>query len=204
MLDAAPHATDVEAPAAARTERCLALLERVAVKGVALAEAVKEDGSAESAEAFAKLSRGVRLTITLITKIQEGPRTRRSDAEAPDPYAALKTGRKAKVRGLVRDVIDRETPDPEESDALLDALEERLLCDEAYDVIEGLPLRDIVERLCADLELNPDWSRWTGDGWIPDPPFHRPLGSPFRAPSRTSVLMDLDDIDDDPDPHPLR
>jgi hypothetical protein len=204
MFDAAPNpAPDAPepatAPAVARTERCLALLERLAAKGVAMAEAVAEDGSKDSADSFAKLSRAVRLTIALITKVQEGPRGANARAESPavDPYAPLKTGRKARVRELLRDVIDRETPDPEDNDTLVDALEERLLCDEAYDHIEDLPLRDIVERLCADLELNPDWSRWTGEGWTPNPPFHRPLCSDFRTPSRKPILNDL------PDPHEL-
>jgi hypothetical protein len=193
-------------PAVDRRERCLLRLERLADKGLALAEAVKEDGSKESADAFAKHSRAVRLTITLIMKIEDGPRGAKAedqgaaDAEAPDPYAPLKTGKKAKVRGILRDVIDRETPDPSENDDLVDALDERLLCDEAYRDIEDLPLRDIVERLCADLQLKPDWSRWTGEGWTPDPPFYRPLGSGFRTPSRRPIMNDLDD---DPDPHPL-
>jgi hypothetical protein len=185
----------------ARTERCLAMLERLAEKGMAMVEAVPEDGMAQSADTFAKLSRAVRLTIALIPRIEEGPRARRAkaaaDAEAIDPYAPLKTGRKAKVRELLRDVIDRETPDPEDNDTLVDALEERLLCDDAYDHIDDLPLRDIVERLCADLELNPDWSRWTGEGWEPNPPFHRPLCSDFSTPSRRPILNDL------PDPHAL-
>jgi hypothetical protein len=172
------------------------MLQRIAEKGLALIEAVREDGSAESAEAFAKLSRAVRLTLVLKAKLQEGPRSEPS-SEAVDPYAALKTGRKAQVRELVRDVIDRETPDPEDNDTLVDALEERLLCDEAYDHIDELPARDIVERLCADLQLQPDWSRWTGEGWTPAPPFHRPLCSHFRTPNRRPILYDL------PDPHPL-
>jgi hypothetical protein len=173
------------------------MLERLAQKGLALAEAVQEDGSAQSAEAFAKLSRAVRLTLILMAKLEEGPRARTEDAERGDPYAALKIGRKARMRELVREVIDRETPDPEDNDTLVDALEERLLCDEAYDDIEDLPARDIVERLCADLQLKPDWGRWTGEGWTPDPPFHRPLGSHFRTPSQRPILNDA------PDPHPL-
>ncbi len=166
--------------------------------------AVKKDGTKETADAIAKQSRAVRLTVALIVRIQEGPRLRSASAKAQnavtaavDPFAALKTGKKARVRELVRDVIDRETPDPEDNDTLVEALEERLLCDEAYDDIEELPLRDIVERLCADLQLHPEWCRWTGEGWKPDPPFHRPLCSPFRTPSRKPILNDA------PDPHLL-
>jgi hypothetical protein len=194
----APDALDPEVDlAVARAERRLALLERMAEKGLALIEAVKEDGSPESAEAFAKLSRAVRLTLMLKAKLEDGPRARTECAQAGDPFAVLKTGRKAQVRALVRDVIDRETLDPEDNDTLVDALDERLLCDEAYDHIEGLPARDIVERLCADLQLTPDWGRWTGEAWKPDPPFHRPLCSDFRSPSRRPIL------DDAPVPHPL-
>jgi hypothetical protein len=179
-----------------------------------MAEAVKEDGEKESADTFVKLSRAVRLTIILKAKLRAGPAAwvsqgRRSakvpaaqagaepDADAADPFAPLKTGKKARVRALVRDVIERETPDPEEADTLGDALDERLLCDRAYKDIETLPLRDIVEHLCADLELNPDWNRWIGEGWIPNPPFHRPLCSDFRTPSRRPILNDV------PDPHLL-
>jgi hypothetical protein len=217
-MSAPDPATDAPQPAidlsVARTQACLAMLERLAAKGLALAEAVKEDGSADSAAAFAKLSRAIRLTLILKARFEEGPRERiagraasaanpatergaEPNSETADPYAALKTGRKAQVRELVREVIDRETPDAEENDILVDALEERLLCDEAYDDIEGLPPRDIVERLCADLELNPDWSRWTGEGWKPNPPFYRPLCSDFRTPSRRPILNDA------PGPHPL-
>ncbi len=199
-------------PAAARTERCLVMLERLAEKGMALAEAVKEDGSKESDDSFAKRSRAVRLTIALIMRIQEGPRVRSASAkarspandpgieassEAVDPFAALKTGKKARVRELLRDVIDRETPDAEDNDTLVDALDERLLCDDAYDDIENMPLRDVVEHLCNDLQLHPKWYRWTGEGWKPNPPFYRPLCSPFKTPSRKPIL------DDAPDPHLL-
>jgi hypothetical protein len=200
MLNPAPQPAPAEATerVAARTEHCLAMLERLAEKGMAVVEAVKEDGSAQSAETFAKLSRAVRLTITLIMKIQEGPRRRSADAMVesprPDPYAPLRTGKKAEVRARVRDVIDRETPDPKDNDALVDALDERLLCDEAYFNIADLPLRDIVERLCADLQLNPDWSRWTGEGWKPDPPFNRRLCSGFKTPSRRPIFTEVPDL----------
>jgi hypothetical protein len=210
-MSAPDTATDAPEPAidlaVARAQRCLAMLERLAEKGLALAEAVKEDGSKESADAFAKLSRAVRLTIALVTKVEEGPRARTGDgvaqahspatdqnADPADPYAPLKTGRKAQVRDLVREVIDRETPDAEENDILVDALEERLLCDEAYDDIEDLPLRDVVEHLCADLKLKPNWSRWAGEGWKPKPPFYRPLCSDFRTPSRRPILNDAPDV----------
>ena len=203
-------------PSTARAEQRLLALARVTRKGLAVMEAVEEDGSTDSVEAFAKASRGVRLTVTLEEKLDIALAFRLaghfpwskapSDEDAAfaalgvpkDPYACLKTGRKGRARGLVADVVDRETPDPEEHDNLLDALDERLIYDVAYDNLEDLPLRDIVERLCQDLKLKPDWGRWTGDGWKPNPPFYRPRSSLFKAPSRVPILDHNDD--DDPDP----
>ncbi len=202
----APHpAPDAPEPA---IERDSAILGEMAEEGLVRIKALPKDGTKESADAFAKLSRAVRLTIALKAKLREGPRTRAASAraekpandpgaEAIDPFAALKTGKKARVRDLVRDVIDRETPDAEDNDTLVDALDERLLCDDAYDDIEDVPLRDVVEHICADLRLHPKWYRWTGEGWKPNPPFHRPLCSPFKTPSRRPIL------DDAPDPHTL-
>jgi hypothetical protein len=108
------------------------------------------------------------------------------------------TGRKGRARDLVADVVDRETPDPVEHDALLDALDERLIYDVAYGNLEDFPLRDVVEHLCRDLKLKPDWNRWVGDGWTPNPPFFRPRSSLFKAPSRAPILGDEDDEPDPP------
>ncbi len=208
-------------PAVARAELRLIKLARVSDKQLAALDAVKDDGSPASAESIAKLSRAVRLTLFLEETLDnaltarlagETPKThtprdgggRRAasqgaakDAEGEDEdfFAELKTGRKARVRELMVDVIDREIPDRFDHDEVTDALEERLLCDEAYETLEDLPLRDIVERLCADLALNPDWTRWTGEGWTTNPPFWRPLCSDFVAPSRVRILDDLPDPD---------
>jgi hypothetical protein len=198
-----PHPTpDAPEPAiepAARTEVRLAALDHAVGKILAMMQAVDNDGAKESADVVVKLCRALRLTVALQAQLEEGPRTRAAaeSADPVDPFAALKTGKKARVRDLVRDVIDHETPDPEDNDTLVDALDERLLCDDAYDNIEDLPLRDVVEHLCTDLQLHPRWYRWTGEGWKPNPPFHRPLCSPFKTPSRKPILNDL------PVPHPL-
>jgi hypothetical protein len=179
------------------------MLDRAAEMCLAMMEAVPKDGTKDSGDVIAKVCRALRLTLTLQAKLEAGPPARAGNpehdpgsepkSEGADPFSALKTGKKARVRELVRDVIDRETPDPEDNDTLVDALDERLLCDEAYDDIGDLPLRDIVERLCADLQLKPDWGRWTGEGWKPNPPFYRPLCSDFRKPSRRPILNDAPD-----------
>ena len=207
-MTTAPDASDptpqpAAEPAIARAEDRLRALKRVTMKSLAAMDAVKEDGSPDSADSIAKLARAVRLTVILEEKLDnalsarlagqspkaEKPRAAKDDdPESEDVFAELKTGRKGRVRDLLVDVIDHESPDPCERDDIVDALEERLLCDAAYDTLEDLPLRDIVERLCADLRLKPDWKRWTGDGWAPNPPFWRPRCSQFASPSRIRIL----------------
>ena len=159
----------------------------------------------DPADTLATLSRIVRLTLTLEAKLEDGLGSRlagaiaearkRREEVAKDPFAPLKSGRKARVLDLVREAADREVADPEDHDILMDAVEERLLCDEAYADIDDLPLRDILERLCADVELRPDWRRWAGEGWKPNPPFTRPLCSHFARPSRSPILADLAEPD---------
>jgi len=153
--DTSPPAHD---PRVARAERRQAMLERLAEKGMALVDAITADGSPVSAESFAKLSRAVRLTLALSQKLDYAERARLEsriaaaaelevkarEAADVDPFAPIRTGRKAQVREWLRDVIDHEIPDAEANDILVDALDERLLCDDANDDLDSKPARDIV------------------------------------------------------------
>ena len=205
----APAAPEPAAdPKVGRSEVRITKMARLSDLGLDVAETVttaaksgEGAGVADAAEAFAKVSRAIRLTITLEAKLDDAlsaylageiakVEARKAEAER-DAYAPLKSGKKARARQLLRDVIDREIPDPEDHEVLCDALDERLLVDDAYDHIDDLPLRDIVEHLCKDLQLKPDWKRWTGEGWKPNPPFFRPLSSDFSISSRRPILADL-------------
>jgi hypothetical protein len=87
--------------------------------------------------------------------------------------------RKAKVRELVMEAIDREAADVEDRETLSLVLEQRLSFDPAFADIESLPLRETVERICADLGITPDWSRWEAEDWNPPAPiFHGPWPPP--------------------------
>jgi hypothetical protein len=64
-------------------------------------------------------------------------------------------------------------------------------------------VREIVERLCHDLKLDPDWSHWQGEAW--DEHYSRVRGrmSDFRQPSRRPLMWAWT-FDGGPDsPHPL-
>lgn len=72
-----------------------------------------------------------------------------------------------RLRDLVWDVANHDIHDIFEGQRTLSKLHERLRETETYDEILFRPLKETVEAVCADLGLTPDWSRWTGDGWLP-------------------------------------
>jgi hypothetical protein len=146
---------------------------------------------------FARISRAIRLTLALeartdesllalragITAEREARRVancNRASAEA----ASRSHARREAVERLVIEAAEREIDDEEALNDVLEALEERLADDEAYEDLDRAPLRETVERLCADLQLTPDWSQWEGEGWTPAPPFSRPKTSIWARPSR--------------------
>jgi hypothetical protein len=150
--------------------------------------------------AFARISRAIRLTLALEARTDEALRALRAGVvaecqarrvEARNRAAAEATAQRAArsetVHRLVLEAAEREIDDDEALDGVLEALEERLDDDEAYQDLEQAPLRETVERLCADLQLTPDWSQWEGEGWTPAPPFSRPKTSIWACPSRTPL-----------------
>jgi len=215
---AAPVADEAPDPAVLRAERRLRLLAELADIGMDLARALRpgamasaacdaaagEDAGMQSgrargrdpAEAFAPLSRAIRLTLALEAKTDADLRDlkaglvrareeERTVAAERCKAAAAKDAedREEKIRDLVMEVADFEIEDKDAKLELLDAMEERLDDDVAYCDRDERPLRDIVERLCADLTLRPDWSRWDGEGWIQTDPPTRPRFSPYHQPS---------------------
>ena len=162
-------------------------------------------------EAFAKISRTVRLTINLETKADEALRalqsgqflareTRKAERKQREKAGVRERGDAARaiVDNRVSAVIDREALNEVGFCELMEALGERLGEDEAYLDIEDHPLRQTVERLCKDLGLSPDWSRWSGDDWIADDgPPQRRHWSIFNTPSRTRLYPNGEP--DDPD-----
>jgi hypothetical protein len=203
---------------AARAERHMLTLKRLTEKGMEVAEATPVDGTTASAETFAKVSRAIRLTIILEAKISADqdarragvvPRTEPAPVRAKNknlapnrdndldsdlgeaPYPSLHSGAKGLARGLTIEVLDREIPDPEEWDEAVEALDERLLYDAAYDTVDGVPLRDIVERLCADLDIKPDWTLWNGQGWVNPRPSSESVSRCSPRPTAASERLRL-------------
>ncbi|MGH7023945.1 MAG: hypothetical protein ACREEB_10190 [Caulobacteraceae bacterium] len=211
MFDSAPTPQDpplndetLEA-SVARAERRLRLLEELAEIGMELARALRPGAAVDApaddkthgkardpADAFAPLSRAIRLTLALEARTDEALRDLKAGVvvkrEAERVQADKRLGEAAqaheeRVHELVMTVADAECGTVEEYENLYQALSERLDEDEAYVGYRERPLRETIERLCKDLTLTPDWSRWDGEGWIQDKPPARPRYSLFNAPS---------------------
>ena len=155
--------------------------------------------------AFARIARAIRLTLALEARTDEQLRALRAGVaaecearrvaarnRAADEAEARNKAHRDTVERLVLEAAEREVEDDASLGVVMEALEERLEEDDAYWDLDQMPLREAVERLCADLELTPDWSQWDGEGWPPKPPFSRSRFSPWGRPSRRP-LRDLDD-----------
>ena len=199
------------AASVARVEHRLRLLDELAEMAMKMARRVTEEAAkaADAAASFyaaddlAKLSRAVRLTLDLAGRLEEtlarlragetavrAARRQEHEERASRARNQRETTARDKVSEQVSMVIYSESESETESSDLLDALAERLSDDIVYIDVEDQPLREAVERLCGDLGLKPDWSRWTDDGWPePDEFFKtREPWSPFNRVSRKPVL----------------
>jgi len=192
--------------AIARAERRLRVLEEIGEIGMRLMRKLEDAPAAETAADFAKISRAVRLTLDLERHVEEdlfaaltGQMTVRTAQRKAVERAAEEADEEAlqdaktRVADQVGAAIVRETES--ERGERYAAMVERLDWDDAYDDVRDRPLREVVEQLCGDLGLAPDWSDWTDAGW-PEAaagarPGARPLFSPFRQPSPTPILERL-------------
>jgi hypothetical protein len=170
--------------------------------------AASDAAAPDYAGEFARLSRAVRLTLDMharfgdaLSALRSGRATavkeRRETRERATRQAAAQAEEEAHqvledaVADQVQIAITREAESEREYDERFSAMCERLEWDAAYDDLTGRPFRDIVEQLCEELCLTPDWSGWTEKGW-PAPPqigsAARPAFSPFHHPSPRPLL----------------
>jgi hypothetical protein len=112
---------------------------------------------------------------TSFTRLGAGRRT----AAPPDkPVVVLSPSRGlgpegVRMRDAVWSAIDAEFGEFDGAMGALDELHERLIDYETQDRIASRPLRECVEVICADLGLEPDWSRWSDEAG-----FVGPIGKP--------------------------
>jgi hypothetical protein len=148
--------------------RQLQRLEELADLGLAAGRAVVRQAetetpppAAEIALAYSRVSRAVRLTLMLQSKLMEskGEEAERRDLSTPEYQ------RKARVESIFARVADAQAEDQDTADAMIVEAGERLDDEDLYGDLMEHPLSEIVDRLCKDFDLDPDWPRLSQELW---------------------------------------
>jgi len=187
-----PTAASLAGPLA---ERQLALLGRLNEIGMDVAEAVgrraraatEQDDLAGVAMACSRVARAVRQTVLLESKVvadldalEAGTARRASDAAkaADEALTLAQNNHKARVERIVeRAAVARHGEDEERVDRLVAEAAERLDDVDMYGDVLSRPVSELVDEICAALDLEPDWPRGVREAWSAPPP------SPRRGPS---------------------
>jgi hypothetical protein len=212
MPDLSPNpAEGMPDPAVARAERRLRLLEELTEIGMELARKLRDDAGEydhngrDPADAFARVSRAVRLTISLEAKTDQELRALQAGAP-PAPqgapaasrvdhravHKAQMNERKANALDLLFAVAETETEGLEDFETLMEALVERPGDSDAGPIKTA---DDMLVRLCQGLGLTPELSRKVGEGFYVGYLCRRPRWNPNRRTAPSPVRWD-----DDPPP----
>ena len=188
------------------------LFNELSQRGMRRAEALEVEsrkGLRRAIDDFDRIARAVRLAVVAAMRLrgflmglaQLRSRTpadlaaarAHAKAKAEEDAAARQAGRdKAKARRQARAVevrervieaIERDKPALRDRDPLIEALDRRLAVGLALVDLDDLPLRETVMRICADLGITPDWSRWETGDWTTSDPLAWPTPEPRPKPS---------------------
>ena len=176
-------------------EICLEVARVIKQEIVAANEPKAEDKRKvrDLADGLGAISRAFRLTVALETKTDEYLRDLKAGVVRERAEEKVRAGERARVRAVedqearverVRDLVlchaETEVPDLDAFENVFEALDRELELDEVGFGYADRPLREWVERLCRDVGLHPDWSRWTDEGWNLDDVPVRPGFDTFR------------------------
>ena len=208
-----PPAAALVADAIARIEERRDVLDRLADKGMEMAERLAAGDAVEiagrkpftdPARAFAVVSRAVRLCLALASRLDgaviallrggpipdlailapETPATSKTPGSvasvsepAPETSAAV-TAPRTRIARAVDGVIEAEAGDREAAERRRAYVHEHLIEGEDYDALLNQPWRVVVQAICADLGLNPDWGAWDNAEGFTEPLERRPFPPP--------------------------
>jgi hypothetical protein len=149
---------------------------------------------------FSRLTRAMRLTFALDARLRDELRVREYGPAAGDDDAAVDADndpnwayasnrpeqvalRRAMYRNAVNAVmteaIETTASGSSEVERLRIGLYENLFENEAYDDIEDAGLKDVLVRVCTDLQIDPDIvSHWLSQSWASATIFSRPIRPP--------------------------
>lgn len=214
MTDADPNSPDLPPPCPAEADdwrraltlRQLQMLGELAELGLEIAGAIerqaggKADASTlrgDAALAYARVTRSVRQTMLLQSKLIEGmdagngaadeARAEAQDgADEASPEAAAETTpedrQKARVERIVERLVTAEHPDDEdELDRLMNEACDRLDDEDLYGDLMERPVSELVARICRDLGLQPQWAELVQELWAQKEIESGAPGEPLRA-----------------------
>jgi hypothetical protein len=196
-----PPKADLQDRARALLEKQLAVLDRMADAGLDIVLALRDEALAPEAAraaplaqdiglAYSRVTRAVRLTLALQTQVMEAlvaldqpsapAPSPASGAGAPAPNPAA--SRRNRVRAVVERVILAEKGGGREFERLA-KIAERLLEDEDLcDDILAKPMSELVDMICHDLGLSPEWLRLAEEAWAQREVETGPVGAPLKDP----------------------
>jgi hypothetical protein len=207
-------------PDGEREAQLLQVLARLTELGMVLAEKLVAQVTAEDVlpvdvgavgGAFAKISRGVRMTVMLESKVLKERRLRLDGLEAAHEakLAAMREARWASesaeaeaeereqiekresaIEEAVKDMIRAERPEGYERERLFDRLKGCWKIDWSdYSSVyidnggEDALVSKQIAAFCQDLGLKPDWDLWKDSFWAVEEAEDEAEGSPYAAPA---------------------
>ncbi len=182
-------------------EMAMDIARRVHAQLVARTETAEPGPDTEEALAgltrtFDRAARSARLSYILEARLADAPVGPAADVPDPsrDQAGEARRQRKAETREIVRGVIEAEVSDCVQR-RYIERLDERLEREHQPD-FTWKPLGEMVARICRDLGLDPDWSRW-GEAWSDEAviafersrPRPRDAGSAPRSSRRSGATI---------------
>jgi hypothetical protein len=167
-------------------EKQLGVLDQIVDAGLRIVLALQPTGpeDANVGLSYHRVTRAVRLTQAMQRQVLsdilalDRPSAPEDAAPAPNPAAS----RRNRVRGVVERVILAEKGGGRDFERLA-KIAERLLEDEDFceDFLD-LPMSELIDRLCHDLNLSPDWLRLAEETWAKREVQTGPVGAPLKDP----------------------
>ena len=180
-------------------ERQLQVLGELAEVGLEVARAIARQANGTSAEtvvqgdlalAYARVSRAVRLTIALQSKLIEdlqalerdtAMQSLRAEADVEHAQWSVDHNHKARIECVVRRVIKAEHADEETYGEMIGETGERLDDDTLYRDVLTRPISEVVALICRDLGLSPDWPRLAQEAWAQEEIESGKVGGPLAG-----------------------
>ena len=204
--DGEPDPEWLAAQEGARADKRMAMLDEIADMAMTLAQAqhrkaleqleagpeiapkAGEARERDAAAGFLAAARAVRVTLLLQARLQAGLNARRIEM-VEESRARAEARRKdreteamcyhGEVEEIVVKVIEREAADRPDLDELTDSAQKAVYDSWSDDEVGEVPISAVVAKVCKDLGVEVDWSRWEGEDWAIEEAEEGVAGSPF-------------------------